>query len=117
MFAILLASLAPSISHALAAAHGNSEVWVEICSATGSRMVKLDANDFGNPTQHEPAATHVANCLYCLTHVDSLGPLPETRIVIPVFSLETDLPSLYFNSPRPLFIWAKGQPRAPPVFS
>ncbi len=117
VFAILLVSLAPSISHALAAANGNSEIWVEICSATGSRMVKLDDTALPDPGKPEPAASHVANCLYCLTHVDSLAPLPETRIVVPVLSLETDLPPLYFNSPRPLFIWAKGQPRAPPVFS
>lgn len=117
VFAILLASLAPSISHALAAAHGNSEVWVEICSVTGSRMVKLDTGELPDPAKPEPAASHVANCLYCLTHAGSFGLPPETRLVIPVLSLETDHPPLYFSSPRPLFIWAAGQARAPPAFS
>jgi len=43
MLAILMASLAPSVSHALGLTRDAS--WIEVCSAQGTRWVKGDSSD------------------------------------------------------------------------
>jgi len=117
-FAILLASLAPSISHALAAAKSTGVSWMEICSATGAKFVQV-ADDH-NPTKSSaPAqkAMQSEHCPFCFTHAGSFGLPPTVVSAFPVASGSPVLPSLFYQSPRPLFIWAAAQSRAPPFAS
>jgi hypothetical protein len=116
--AILLAALAPSISHALAAAKGSDFSWMEICSTTGAKFVKV--TDSQNPVKSStPAekAMHSEHCPFCLTHAGSFGLPPTAAFAFPVVSVPPAFPSLFYQSPRPLFIWAAAQSRAPPVAS
>ncbi|MES2026962.1 MAG: DUF2946 domain-containing protein [Pseudomonadota bacterium] len=116
-FAILLASLAPSISHAVAAAKGAPNAWVEICTVEGSKMMKVD----GDQSQQAPApaekGTHFEHCAFCLTHAGSFGLPPSADFVMPVVSGDHVLPLLFYQASRPLFAWVVAQPRAPPAFS
>lgn len=115
-FAILMASLAPSISHAVAAAKNAPNAWMEICTVTGSKMVMVDAENSQTPVPVEKAM-HFEHCPFCLNHAVSAGMPPSPDFVMPVVADDHVLPSLFYQSSRPLFAWAVAQPRAPPAFS
>jgi hypothetical protein len=116
-FAILLASLAPSISHALEAAKAPGSYWMEICSTAGLKFIEVDSgktSDSSSPAKH---GLHFENCPFCKIHADSIV-LPPASVLAPlVVSSSFPLPSLFYQSPRPLFVWASPQSRAPPVRS
>lgn len=116
-FAILLAALAPSISHAIAAGKDAGAGWIEVCSATGSKLVQVGGEH--NPAPSEPAeeGLHFEHCPFCLTHGGLVGLPPSAGFTLPAVSGTQPLPSLYYQSPRPLFIWAAAQSRAPPAIS
>lgn len=116
-FAILLSSLAPSISHAVAAATGMSNGWTEICTVTGAKLVQLDdGQQSGLPAPIEKAV-HFEHCPFCLNHAVSLGLPPTADFVLPSIDSSRVLPSLFYQASHPLFAWAAAQPRAPPAFS
>ncbi len=115
-FAILLAALAPSISHALAAAKGGNSGWIEVCSVVGAKLVKVA--DSQNPASIPAGkAMHTEHCPYCSTHAGSVGLLPTMTLVLPLVNGTYPLPALFYQSSSPLFSWASAQPRAPPVAS
>ncbi|MBF8178141.1 MULTISPECIES: DUF2946 domain-containing protein [Oxalobacteraceae] len=116
-FAILLASLAPSISHAVAAAKGAPNAWVEICTVDGSKMMMVDQDQNSQAPKPAERAIHFEHCAFCMTHAGSVGLPPPADFVMPVVSGDHVLPPLYYQASRPLFAWAVAQPRAPPAFS
>jgi len=116
-FAILMASLAPSISHAVAAAKNVPNAWMEICTVTGIKMVMLDAEQNSQIPAPVEKAMHLEHCAFCLNHAVSTGMPPSPDFVMPLVAGDHVLPSLFYQSSRPLFAWAVAQPRAPPVFS
>jgi hypothetical protein len=110
MFAILLASLAPSISHAISAAKG--ELWMEICTVEGVKFIKFGG---GSPeTPPVKKTTGLEHCPFCSTHGGAVGVLPSSEFAIPKLDAPATMPSLFYQSPRPLAIWASAQSRAPP---
>lgn len=111
--AILFAALAPSISHALASAGKLSPTWMEICSAEGSKAFKSDGA--GNASQQKNSSVGFEHCPYCTVHGGSVGLPPTVGFTLPAFSASFPLPSLFYQAPRPLFIWAAAQSRAPPA--
>jgi hypothetical protein len=113
-FAILLASLAPSISHALAASNGTSPLWIEICSAQGLKSVETNKTGDPSSTQH---GLHFEDCPFCVTHAGSFSLLPPAGFILPVAGSSSILPDLFYQSPHPLFVWAAAQSRAPPFRS
>jgi hypothetical protein len=116
-FAVLLSALAPSISQAVNAAKSTSANWVEICSVTTTKLVKVEGAQ--SPTSSAPAekGTHFEHCPFCFTHAGSVGLPPNLDLVIPLADGTLTLPSLFYQAPRPLFIWAAAQSRAPPFNS
>lgn len=115
-FAILLAALSPTVSHAMAAVRGGAS-WVEVCTATGPALVKVA----GEPAPAAPAKggsapdlAHFDHCPFCSTHAGTAG-LPPAAAALPVVTGAPTLPELFLRAPRPLFAWAAGQPRAPPT--
>ena len=107
-FAILFAALAPSVSHAMAAARGDT--WTEICSAAGIKLVKAD-----NPDNAEQTSKHLEHCPFCATHPSSVALLPGSAWSMPLLEGRDTHPSLFFQSPSPLAIWTLAQSRAPPA--
>jgi hypothetical protein len=109
---ILLAALAPSVSHALNASKGAS--WVEVCTDQGSRWVQSTSEDSGSL----PSATHLMeHCPYCATQVPALGMPPAPEMRLPSIEPFTDRPPAFLAAPRTLHAWVSAQPRAPPFFS
>lgn len=113
-FAVLLSALAPSISQAI---NGSAANWAEICSAAGVKLTKIDPAQ--NPASPAPAdkGMHFEHCPFCFTHAGSVGLPPSAALTIPVAGSDLPLPSLFYQSPSPLFIWAAAQSRAPPYHS
>ena len=116
-FAILLAALAPSISQAVANAKQQSgSGWAEICSVAGIRFVQVVEDGTTEDGKSAGKAMQMEHCAFCSTHAGSVG-LPPTSPVLPllVASGTAIFPSLYYQSPAPLFIWSTAQSRAPPA--
>jgi hypothetical protein len=119
MLAILMASLAPSVSHALGLTRDAS--WIEVCSAQGARWVKGDSSDsISNESESGsvPAAAHLLDhCPYCSVHMPAWG-LPPAHEVAPLaLGLEDKLPPAFLAARRTPHAWVTAQPRAPPLFS
>jgi hypothetical protein len=113
-FAILLASLAPSISHALAAVDGSTSLFDEICTASGIKSVKPgDAlkSKISSPAQNN---LHFEHCPFCSSHANTTGLPLSVEFQLPVLIGHDLRPVLFYQSPRSLFIWAAAQSRAPP---
>ncbi|MBG6222670.1 MULTISPECIES: DUF2946 domain-containing protein [unclassified Janthinobacterium] len=115
-FAILLAALAPSISHAVANAKQQSgSGWAEICSVAGIRFVQLvQVDDGAGDGKTGGKAMQMEHCAFCSTHAGSIGLPPSPVLPLLVASGTAIFPALYYQSPSPLFIWSTAQSRAPP---
>ncbi len=110
--AILLASLAPSLSHALASASGAG--WIEICTVQGSKWISADQAG----SERAPASAHVADhCPYCSLHTPALGLPPADTSTGQPPSLAHEVPLAFLAAPRTLHAWVSAQPRAPPSLS
>lgn len=112
-FAILVASIAPSVSHALAARHGSADFFGEICTSDEIRWSQAgDGQESEAPAQEH---LHFEHCPFCSPHSGSFGLPPNAGFQLPIPIGQTPLPVLFYHSPRPLFIWAAAQSRAPPA--
>lgn len=108
-FALLMAALAPSISHLLAAYRGSHE-------APAAAHCHPDA--VAAAPEHSPAqraAALLVDCDYCTLQADlpALPPFPPLALVL-VEQLQY-LPPLFFLAPHPLFVWLHARSRAPPT--
>jgi hypothetical protein len=114
-FALLFAALAPSISHAVEAWHGGVATWAEICTADGAKLV--NTGDATPSSSDGAKLLHLEHCAFCVTHAGADGPPPSASFVLPIVSGVSIAPTLFYQSPRPLFIWTSAQSRAPPSLS
>lgn len=110
--AFLLASLAPSLSHALASA-GRADR-VEVCTVQGSKWVA--ASEDGS--ERAPVSAHLLeHCPYCSLHVPTPALPPATHLAHLPLRLSHEVPLAFLAAPHTLHAWASAQPRAPPLFS
>jgi hypothetical protein len=142
-FAVLLAALAPSISHVLYAAKGAEKIAAthsathhgESVPTAKTELPDMASHDHGPASpvpaesdmadhhhasaSHSPAdkGMHFEHCPFCFTHAGSFGLSPAAALTHPVVSGSPEFPSLFYQSPQPLFVWAAAQARAPPVHS
>jgi hypothetical protein len=116
--AILLAALAPSISHALNGSGRVGEGWLEICSATSAGKV-MQVADAQNPIAPASAdhAKHLAHCPFCSSHLGAVDLPASLDLALRILDPTPAYPALFYQSPRPLFLWAAAQSRAPPCIS
>ena len=110
--AILMAALAPTLSHALAS-RGDAG-WVEVCTAEGSRWVQ--GSGPGEPAA--PAGTHALDhCGYCTLHNDDPALPTAGQQAEAVPAAAHALPIAFLRAARTAHAWVSAQPRAPPVIS
>jgi Protein of unknown function (DUF2946) len=110
LVALVLATLAPSVAHALRAERGPVLSWQRICSATGAmRVVPVDDN--GAPMR----AHAFEQCLTCLLHHGAAAPPPMPPRPLAVEAAALTLPPLLRQTPPPRADWRVAQPRAPPA--
>lgn len=113
-FTILLAAMLPSLSHAMLVHQGAT--FAEICSATGARLVVIDAA--GNVDSSHDSSTLMKSsmdCPYCAIHHGAPDLPPATVLWAPPDALKFERPHLFFTAPRPLFAWAPSLARGPPA--
>lgn len=114
MVAMLLASLAPSLSLALGAAAKGASL-VEVCTVQGAKWVQVADGD----SQPAPSSGHLLldHCPYCSLQAPTLG-LPPAAATAPLATgWFHELPRAFLAAPRTLHAWVRAQPRAPPSFS
>lgn len=78
--AMVLASLMPTVSRALAAQQPAALIWADVCSASkpaGPPLLNAALADLSGT-----AAVSIDDCAYCLLMLDRLGPPPS--LVLPV---------------------------------
>ncbi len=110
--AILLASLAPSLSHAVASATGTN--WIEVCTTQGSKWIAAGEDS----SERAPASAHVLeHCPYCSLHAPDLALPPANDSAQLSARLAYEFPLAFLAAPRTLHAWVSAQPRAPPLFS
>ena len=116
-FAVLLAALAPTVSRILAASCIPPSITADVCFSGGTVAV-LDA-DHSDHHSSEPAKKelHFEHCPFCLTHAGSFGLTPIDGLALPAFDGDHVLPSLFYQSLHPLFVWVTPHSRAPPAYS
>jgi hypothetical protein len=126
-FAILLNALAPSISHAMAAAERVPATW-EICRAPGS-TVRSDGHhalvSVGKlvaeltPALALKHADHqsmaMADCAYCLPHAGAFAGLPPNYDGLGLTAGSALRPYLFYHAARPLLALTAAPPRGPPA--
>lgn len=115
IFAVLLASLAPAITSALAAAHGQHLKWTAVCTADGARLVPVPTDADGAPVAPKPG--HVGECPFCAPGAAShaLPPPAPLALSLPAGHAPAAVPAL--RAPRPPVAWDSARPRAPPSAS
>lgn len=141
-FAVLLASLAPTVSHVLAGSGLTSFSGVQYRIPVAQMAHVPDAEEslcHGAEQDHEAHAhaqeaavsepgtdpshshgeggMHFEHCPFCFTHAGSFGLSPSAGMVLPVAIGMAARPLLFYQAPQPLLIWSSAQPRGPPLFS
>jgi hypothetical protein len=123
-FAILLASLAPAISHAVNAARTAQPAQQEHCLKESEAMAHAghaapaeamhDAPDADHAASHE---LHFEHCPFCFIHAGSFALMPSFAVQAGLLPARAQRPLLFYQSHQPLYAWASAQPRAPPAVS
>lgn len=111
VLAVLMAAIAPAVSHAVGSPGAAS--WVEVCTAQGSKWVQNDAGGDSIPDA-EHALEH---CPYCSIHPNAVGIPPAPLQDLPAAGLAHAVPQAFLAAPRTLHAWVSAQPRAPPHLS
>lgn len=97
LFAIIFASIAPAISHALAAQNGSNSFVQEICSSAGKKVViqvlttkgKQLATEFEvNQAPSKTMSMHLAHCPFCSSNIFTAS-LPAPDLLITALLAET----------------------------
>jgi len=112
LWALAIATLAPSVAHALRHARGEMMPWSQLCSATGGKRVVFESPS-ADPGS-TPRAHTFEQCGFCVLHGGGLAPPAAAVAVALRLGLRAAVPP-----PRPLqalrpFAWLHAQPRAPP---
>jgi hypothetical protein len=111
LLVMLLAALAPTLSHAMRAAGG--DVPVDVCSAVGAKWVTASQ---ASAQDTAPATTPMPDdCPYCILQGHAAA-LPSAPVAgLGTKALQFSVPLLFLHAPRTLHAWATAQPRGPPL--
>ena len=107
--AIAMCALAPAVSQAVSLAkHGQGFV-MEICAADGTKSLMNVQDD-----ERTDLADSMQPCPYCVTHDD------VTIAFNANLNIQSDqgfalFPKLFYQSPKPLTVWARPLSAAPPT--
>lgn len=116
--AVLFASLAPTISHALEMRKGT--LWQEVCSAQGIKVIPntlIAVNNQAskeNNSQPNKMGMHFEHCPYCFSHAGSVG-LPASSTALFLAEINAVEHIDIYASPLVVSYYSSSHPtRAPP---
>jgi hypothetical protein len=119
LLGVLFSALAPTISHAMAAAMSSAAARaddeMQVCTMDGMKTVVVDgaAGKF-DPHKFEHFLEH---CPYCVLHGGQAFLPPYAAPAFAVPDASSSYPPLFYRSATPLFSWRAANPRGPPVSS
>jgi hypothetical protein len=123
VFAVVIASVAPAISHAFAQpalphhAH-HAQLHSAADDGAGEDVCSTDADTAnahaGGHDPDAPPALHLEHCPFCHLHADALQ-VPCVSVSLLPSAGKPGRPLLFFLAPAPLHAWRSAQPRAPPA--
>lgn len=108
--AIFGLAFAPTISHALNHAQGNS-VFTEICTPEGMKQMAADPAEGSGA----PSLNHMEHCPLCGLAAGGMAMTSPPPALVEPAALRHLQPALFWHAPRPLYAWASDRARAPPV--
>ena len=127
MFLVVFASLAPSVTHAVAT-HNNGSFLQEICSSNGTKKIVIQTITthgqqltaiFDSKTSNEnsPASTslHLEHCQFCNAGVASVAVAPSNSWVLMLALQAKSIDIDYITPIQPSYIQTAHPSRAPPV--
>jgi hypothetical protein len=119
LFAILMASFGPSVSHATAA-EKSDQSWGEICSVAGTKLVKVsstaDPAAFQSTTPAKDAL-QVHHCPLCSGNGKAWAMTAQVVPASPALLSGYSFLVPALDSPESLVAWAVPHSRAPPVLA
>ena len=108
---LALGMVAPSISAAVSQARCGDQLWLEICSSTGTRRVSTDS-DQQNAALDMLMTGHCAMC-HVQAHVIALPPHePKVQLLQDLYFA---MPERFFSAPVTAHAWRAAPARGPPV--
>jgi len=127
MFLVVFASLAPSVSHALAAQKSGSFLQ-EICSSNGTKKVVIQTIttkgqqlstvfEAKNSQEKSPASSthHLEHCSFCSAGAANVAITPNAAWVLALAEQAKSVSSVYISPSQPSYIQTAHSPRAPPT--
>lgn len=105
---IVMASLAPAISQAVAISQHGQGISIEICTTSGMKMTQVIVDEQEGQNQLTNEA-----CPYCVVHQAYLLPLDKHLNFAEPQAYHL-YPKLFYQSPKPIFAWVSLPSRAPP---
>jgi DUF2946 family protein len=113
LLALVLATLAPSVAHALRFARGDVAPWTTLCSATGSKQLVVDGRLDG--TGDTATDLHSALCTACLAALGAMAPPPAPVVSIVVATGAPSVAAGIRASAPSTDHWPAALSRAPPA--
>jgi hypothetical protein len=117
IIAVLMSSVAPTVSQAVSLAQHGQGISIEICTTTGVKMTQVIDTSIANVASDAGEAAQAnGDCPLCVVHGSYVLPLNhELSFAKPVNS--NIYPQLFYQSPKPLFAWVALPSRAPPALA
>jgi Na+/phosphate symporter len=114
IIAVLMSSVAPTVSQAVSLAQHGQGISIEVCTTTGVKLTQvIDASVASVVSDADELAQASGHCPLCVVHGSYVLPLNhELSFAKPVNS--NIYPQLFYQSPKPLFAWVVLPSRAPP---
>jgi hypothetical protein len=114
IIAVLMSSVAPTVSQAVSLAQHGQGISIEICTTAGVKMTQvIDASIANVASDADESSQANGDCPLCVVHGSYVLPLNhELSFAKPVNS--NIYPQLFYQSPKPLFAWVALPSRAPP---
>jgi hypothetical protein len=114
IIAVLMSSVAPTVSQAVSLAQHGQGISIEVCTTTGVKMTQVIDVSVASDTGESAQAN--GDCPLCVVHGSYVLPLNlELSFAKPVNS--NIYPQLFYQSPKPLFAWVALPSRAPPALA
>jgi hypothetical protein len=109
VFAVVMSSVAPTVSQAVSLAQHGQGISLEVCTTTVVKMTQVI--DIGDADESAQASVQ---CPLCVVHGNYALPLNhELSFAKPVNN--NIYPQLFYQPPKPLFAWVALPSRAPPA--
>jgi hypothetical protein len=112
-FAVVLSSLAPTLSHATRGAKGVNHNLMAVCTTVGLKWLDIKTGQVQDSSPASGNSDSSTNCSACLTHLAGLPPAPNATN----FSIFTDGTRLLLLATSPVLsrlTTNQANPRAPP---